>query len=102
MVCPTTSNIACVGARTVRSRWHLARAVPLRDADGEIAKWFGTCTDIHEQKRAETILREHQLTLENRITEREAEAEHAMALYQLLAENATDMVSTKHGRHLRI
>jgi PAS domain S-box-containing protein len=75
-------------------RWHLARAIPLRDAHGEITKWFGTCTDIHEQKRAETILREHQLTLENRITEREAEAEHAMALYQLLAENATDMVST--------
>jgi PAS domain S-box-containing protein len=75
-------------------RWHLGRAIPLRDANGEITKWFGTCTDIHEQKRAETILREHQLTLEHRITEREAEAEHAMALYQLLAENATDMVST--------
>jgi PAS domain S-box-containing protein len=75
-------------------RWQLCRATPLRGADGAIVKWFGTATDIHEQKRAEDILRQHQTTLENTIVAREAEAEHAMALYQLLAENATDMVST--------
>jgi PAS domain S-box-containing protein len=34
-------------------RWHLARAVPLRDADGRIIKWFGTSTDIDDRKRAE-------------------------------------------------
>ncbi|MDP9108366.1 MAG: PAS domain S-box protein [Pseudomonadota bacterium] len=33
-------------------RWHLGRALPVRDADGKITKWFGTCTDIHEQKEA--------------------------------------------------
>jgi PAS domain S-box-containing protein len=32
-------------------RWHLARALPLRDAAGEIVKWFGTNTDIDDQKR---------------------------------------------------
>ena len=37
---------------------------------------------------------ESQLTLEHRIAEREAEAAMAMELYYLLAENATDMVST--------
>ncbi|MFI2757206.1 HWE histidine kinase domain-containing protein, partial [Streptococcus suis] len=26
------------------------RALPIRDADGNITRWFGTCTDIHEQK----------------------------------------------------
>ncbi len=31
-------------------RWHLGRALPLRGADGEIVKWFGTNTDIDEQK----------------------------------------------------
>jgi PAS domain S-box-containing protein len=31
-------------------RWLLIRSVPIRDADGTILKWFGTCTDIHEQK----------------------------------------------------
>lgn len=75
-------------------RWHLARAVPLRDADGAIVTWFGTLTDIEEQKRAEAILRANQITLEHKIEEREADAERATALYQLLAENATDMVST--------
>ncbi|HEY9282981.1 MAG TPA: PAS domain S-box protein, partial [Pyrinomonadaceae bacterium] len=34
-------------------RWHLARAVPLRDAEGRIVKWFGTSTDIDDRKRAE-------------------------------------------------
>lgn len=33
-------------------RWHLGRALPVRDADGSIMKWFGTCTDIDDQKRA--------------------------------------------------
>ncbi|MGE4322952.1 MAG: PAS domain-containing protein [Sphingobium sp.] len=31
-------------------RWALGRARPVRDADGEITRWIGTCTDIHEHK----------------------------------------------------
>jgi PAS domain S-box-containing protein len=31
--------------------WHLGRAVPMRNERGEIVKWFGTCTDIDDQKR---------------------------------------------------
>ncbi|WP_343694999.1 PAS domain-containing protein [Flavobacterium sp.] len=31
-------------------RWFLSKAVPVKDARGIIIKWFGTCTDIHEQK----------------------------------------------------
>jgi PAS domain S-box-containing protein len=34
-------------------RWHLARALPIRSADGTIARWIGTSTDIHERKIAE-------------------------------------------------
>ncbi|MCP6762375.1 MAG: PAS domain-containing protein [Fischerella sp. CENA71] len=34
-------------------RWHLVRAYPLRDNQGNIIKWFGTCTDIDEQKQIE-------------------------------------------------
>ncbi|MCP3734103.1 PAS domain-containing protein [Sphingomonas sp. RP10(2022)] len=33
-------------------RWVLGRALPIRDAAGRITRWFGTCTDIHEQKLA--------------------------------------------------
>lgn len=33
-------------------RWFLGRAFPLRDEAGKILKWFGSCTDIHDQKLA--------------------------------------------------
>jgi PAS domain S-box-containing protein len=33
-------------------RWFLIRGVPLLDAAGTILKWFGTCTDIEDIKRA--------------------------------------------------
>ncbi len=33
-------------------RWHLGRALPLRNSDGQITEWVGTCTDIHGQKHA--------------------------------------------------
>jgi PAS domain S-box-containing protein len=38
-------------------RWHLGRAKPMRDAEGKIVKWFGTATDIEDQKRTEEALR---------------------------------------------
>jgi PAS domain S-box-containing protein len=47
-------------------RWYLDRAVPLRDEKGIIQHWFGTCTDIEEQKL-------YQQTLENQIKERTEE-----------------------------
>ncbi len=31
-------------------RWQLARALPLYDGEGQILSWFGSCTDIHDQK----------------------------------------------------
>ena len=37
-------------------RWFLGQAIPMRDAYGTIVKWFGTCTDIEEKKRAEEEL----------------------------------------------
>ena len=36
----------------IQYRWHLARAVALRGKSGQIMEWFGTWTDIHEQKRS--------------------------------------------------
>lgn len=38
-------------------RWFLSRAHALRDADGRISRWFGTCTDIHEQRQRDLHLR---------------------------------------------
>ena len=39
-------------------RWHLARSMPMKDKDGKVIGWFGSATDIDDQKRAEEALRE--------------------------------------------
>ena len=39
-------------------RWFLGRGVPLRDENGKIVRWFGTNTDIDDQKKAEVALRQ--------------------------------------------
>jgi two-component system, chemotaxis family, CheB/CheR fusion protein len=38
-------------------RWFLSRALPIKDTDGKIVRWFGTNTDITEQKLAEEQFR---------------------------------------------
>ncbi|RYD35577.1 MAG: PAS domain S-box protein, partial [Verrucomicrobiaceae bacterium] len=47
-------------------RWHLARAMPLRNPEGAIVQWVGTCTDSHDARTA-------QKELERRIAERTAD-----------------------------
>lgn len=56
-------------------RWMLGRALPLRDPrTGEIIKWYGTCTDIHDlvearseahrtRKQLQEVLKHSQITL---------------------------------------
>jgi PAS domain S-box-containing protein len=39
-------------------RWHLVRALPLTGEQGKIVQWFGTCTDIEEQRQADENLRQ--------------------------------------------
>lgn len=41
-------------------RWHLCRAIPVRNPDGGVTKWFGTCTDIDDQRRSGEAMREAQ------------------------------------------
>jgi PAS domain S-box-containing protein len=43
--------------------WFKTRGTPIRDADGSIVKWFGTCTDITDRKRAEQALKDQELEL---------------------------------------
>ncbi len=60
-------------------RWHLGRAVPMLDANGNIIKWFGTATDIHDQKMAHVLIKQS--------------AEH----YRFLAESIPQMVWTANA-----
>jgi PAS domain S-box-containing protein len=43
--------------------WFKTRGTPIRDNDGRIVRWIGTCTDITDRKRAEQELRERELEL---------------------------------------
>lgn len=38
-------------------RWFLSRAMPVRDETGKVVRWFGSSTEVHEQKLAEQALR---------------------------------------------
>ena len=43
--------------------WFKTRGVPIRDEEGKIEKWFGTCTDITDRKQAEASLRQSEYEL---------------------------------------
>lgn len=67
-------------------RWHLARAVPLRDDSGKILSWFGTNTDIDDRKQIEDALRQSEFK------------------FRTIIENSTDAITLKdrEGRYLLI
>jgi len=51
-------------------RWFLCRGLPLKDSEGRLINFFGTCTDIDNRKQIEQELRESELrfqTLANAI-----------------------------------
>jgi PAS domain S-box-containing protein len=52
-------------------RWHLARAVPLRDDSGVVEKWVGTATDVDDYKRLSE-------ELEHRVDEKTAELRRSL------------------------
>lgn len=39
-------------------RWHLTRAVPVRNEAGAVVKWYGSSTDIHDIRDGEARIRE--------------------------------------------
>ncbi len=50
-------------------RWHLGRALPMKNQEGEIVKWFGSCTDIHDQKMMAEALKSNLIKSENLLKE---------------------------------
>ena len=51
-------------------RWHLSRALPIADQQGNIIKWFGACTDIDDYKQAEADILNLNSELETKVSER--------------------------------
>ena len=62
-----------IRSRNGAYRWFRARAVPIRDLKGEIVKWYGTCSDIHDSKMLEQSIRNSAAELEKMVDERTAE-----------------------------
>jgi PAS domain S-box-containing protein len=54
-------------------RWFRARAVPIQDDQGNIVKWYGTCSDIHDSKLLEQSMRDSAVELEKMVDSRTAE-----------------------------
>lgn len=65
---------------SVDYRWHLSRAVPRRNTEGEIVEWIATATDIDDQKRVEQRLMDAHDELGIRILERTSQLAHANEL----------------------
>jgi PAS domain S-box-containing protein len=59
--------------RSGQYRWVLGRAQAVRDEQGRITRWFGTCTDIQEIVEAREVLARSREELEREIAERTAE-----------------------------
>jgi PAS domain S-box-containing protein len=54
-------------------RWFLTRAVPARDEQGDIIRWIGTNTDVHDHKLIAGELAELNATLAQRVEEKTRE-----------------------------
>jgi PAS domain S-box-containing protein len=54
-------------------RWFLSRSVPLRDESGKVHRWFGTSTDIHDQKMTQQLMAEQRDELESLVALRTRE-----------------------------
>lgn len=75
-------------------RWHLARAVPIKDEQGRVVMWFGTSTDINDRKQLEAE-RDRLLQLEQ-VARAEAEAAN-QAKDEFVAMVSHDLRSPLHA-----
>lgn len=51
-------------------RWFRVRAVPIRDRNGNVARWYGTCSDIHDSKLLEESILQNTVHLERIVDQR--------------------------------
>ncbi len=61
-------------------RWHLCRALPVRNAEGGITRWIGVNMDIHDQKTAARFLQSVNQDLEQKVAESAADRERMWRL----------------------
>lgn len=74
-------------------RYHLSRAYPQFDKDGNVTKWFGTATDIHEQKQAQAFLERYAGELEQKVNERTAELKKQKDFAETILDSSVDVIA---------
>jgi len=73
-------------------RWFLSRALPIKDAEGRVVRWFGTNTDVTEQRELEQALRESRDQLEQKVAHRTAELSRTNEILRSILSNMGDAV----------
>ena len=63
-------------------RWHIGRAVGLRDEDGRIVRWVGTNTDIDDQRAARDALADLNAELRARVAQEARERDRGLVQHQ--------------------
>jgi PAS domain S-box-containing protein len=66
-------------------RWFLSRAMPIRDAEGTVTRWFGTNTEITELREIQTALRQSEERLRS----------FSSQLEQLVEERTRELVQSQ-------
>jgi PAS domain S-box-containing protein len=80
-------------------RWFLMLANPVHRADGSVLRWFGTCTDVDQVKRAREALRDETAVLEllNRTGAALASQRDLNPLLQDVTDAATSISGARFG-----
>lgn len=79
-------------------RWFLSRMEPIRDESGKVVRWFGTNTDIEDQRRHEELRELLVRELDHRVKNLFAVVGGVVTLSARSAATPQEMASTVQGR----
>jgi len=83
-------------------RWFLSRALPIRDEKGRVVRWFGTNTDVTEQREMEQMLRKNREELEGKVARRTAQLSRSNKIQESILSSMGDgvIVADKEGKFI--